>query len=219
LAVRDYFSDADLEAVRAATKEAERGTSGELVCVVVERSDRYDDARWRAAALGALAGGLLTAYGFYALEAWSPWIWIWPAVIPLLGAAATWVLTVTMPAIERELAGAEVLRQRVHDRAAAAFVSEQVFRTRGRTGVLVFLSLFERRVEILCDETIRNLVPASAWQDINSRLAAGIGEGRAGAALAEAVGACGRLLAEHGLGPEEDDRDELSDEVRIHEEE
>lgn len=217
--VRDYFSDDDLAAVKAATAAAELDTSGELVCVVVERSDGYDDARWRAAALGALAGGLLTAYGFYALETWSPSYWIWPALLPLLGAAAAWVLTLTMPAIERELAGPETMRDRVHARAAAAFVSEEVFRTRGHTGVLVFLSLFERRVEILCDEEIRLRVPARAWQEINSRLAAGIGAGEAGAALVEAVGACGRLLADHGLAPADDDIDELSDAVRVDDDE
>lgn len=219
MSVRDYLTDEDLEAVRAATVEAEGGTSGELVCVVVERSDDYDDARWRAATLGALAGALLAAYGFYALETWSPSFWVWPGLLPILGAAAAWVLTLTMPAIERELAGAETLRERVHAKAAAAFVSEQVFRTRGHTGLLVFVSLFERRVEILCDEGIRLRVPAHDWQGISSALAAGIGEGRAGAALVEAIAACGRLLVEHGVAPDADDENELPDEIRVGEDE
>lgn len=212
--VRDYFTDAELAAVRDATREAELGTSGELACVVVERSDAYEGARWRAATLGALAGALLTAYGFYAMEAWIPHVFVWPAVLPLLGIAAGWLLAATIPALERELAGAEVMKQRVHGRAAEAFVSEEIFNTRDRTGVLIFISLFERRVEILCDEGIRRMVPAGSWREISGRLAAGIGAGQAGVALVEAVKACGRLLEEAGVERAEDDVNELSDEVR-----
>jgi len=213
--VRDYFSEADLAAVREATRKAEGGTSGELVCVVVERSDAYEGAHWRAATLGAMAGALLSAYGLWATEAWTPYLFVWPAALPLLGVAAGWLLAAAVPALQRELAGAEAMRRRVHGRAAAAFVSEEVFRTRGRTGVLIFLSLFERRVEILCDEGIRRAVPAGAWSEISSRLAAGMGEGRAGAALAEAVAACGRLLAEAGVAAAPDDVNELTDGLRM----
>ncbi len=212
--VRDYFTDAELAAVREATREAESGTSGELACVVVERCDGYEGARWRAATLGAIAGALLTSYGFYALESWTPYFFVWPAVLPLLGIAAGWLVAATIPALERELAGDEAMRERVHGRAAQTFVGEEIFNTRDRTGVLIFVSLFERRVEILCDEGIRRVVPAGSWSEITSRLAAGIGGGQAGAALVEAVTACGRLLEEAGVERAEDDVNELPDEVR-----
>jgi putative membrane protein len=215
VSVRDYFSQADLDRVRDATRKAEGGTAGELVCVIVERSDGYEGARWRAATLGALAGGLVAAYGIYAIESWSPLAPLWPAVAPLAGAAAAWLLASAVPAIERELAGLETMRERVRQRAARAFVAEEVFATRQRTGVLIFLSLFERRVEILCDDGIRALVAPPAWSEISSRLAAGIGRGSAGAALVNAVEACGALLAEHGLERAEDDVNELADEPRL----
>ena len=215
MSVRDYFTDAELAAVTEATRKAESRTAGELVCVIVDRSDSYDDARWRAATLGALLGGLVAAYGLYATETWSSTTFIWPALAPLVGAAAAWLLTVSTPAIERELVGTEAMRHRVHNRAAAAFVSEEVFETHGRTGVLIFLSLFEHRVEILCDEGIRTQVPAEAWRQITQELAAGIGRDDAGPSLVAAVGACGRLLAEHGVERSEDDVNELGDEARV----
>ncbi|MCZ6507564.1 MAG: TPM domain-containing protein [Acidobacteria bacterium] len=216
--VRDYFSDAELAAVREATEDAEKRTAGELVCVVVERSDHYEDARWRAATLGALAGALIAAYGFYAIEAWEPSFFVWPAVLTLVGIAAGWLVAVAVPAVERELAGAEAMRDRVHHRAATAFVSEKVFRTRDRTGLLIFLSLFERRVEILCDEGIRDKVPDEAWSKITHRLATGIDEGRAGSALVEAIEACGNLLAESGVERADDDVNELADGPRLSDE-
>ena len=215
MSVRDYFTDAELAAVTRATREADSRTAGELVCVIVDRSDSYDDARWRAATLGALLGGLVAAYGLYATEAWSASTFIWPALAPLVGAAAAWLLTVAAPAIERELVGSEAMRLRVHNRAAAAFVSEEVFETHGRTGVLVFLSLFEHRVEILCDEGIRTQVPGEAWRQITAELAEGIGRGDAGSSLVAAVEACGALLEAHGVERSEQDVNELSDAPRV----
>jgi putative membrane protein len=215
VSLRDYFSQAELDQVRDATRRAEGGTAGELVCVIVQRSDGYEDARWRAATLGALAGGLVAAYGIYAIESWSPLAPLWPAVAPLAGAAAAWLLATGVPAIERELAGFETMRRRVRQGAARAFVVEEVFATRQRTGVLIFLSLFERRVEIVCDEGIRALVPAAAWTEISTRLASGITRGSAGTALVEAIEACGALLAKHGLERASADLNELPDEPRL----
>ena len=213
--VHDYFSEAELSAVRSATKEAESRTAGELVCVIVDRSDSYDDARWRAATLGALLGGLVAAYGLYASEAWSAATFLWPAITPLVGASAAWLIAASTPAIERELVGAEAMQRRVHNRAAAAFVSEEVFETHGRTGVLIFLSLFEHRVEILCDEGIRSQVPGESWKEISAKLADGIGQGDAGASLVAAVQACGHLLEAHGVARASDDRNELHDDPRV----
>ena len=215
MSVRDYFSDADLAAVSAATREAESRTAGELVCVIVDRSDQHEEARWRAATLGALIGGMIAAYGLYATEVWATTTFIWPALAPLVGAAAAWLLAASAPAMERELVGVEAMQRRVHNRAAAAFVSEEVFQTQGRTGVLIFVSLFEHRVEILCDEGIRTQVPAEAWRRITSDLTAGIGQERAGVSLVAAVEACGDLLAAHGVEHSHGDVNELSDEPRV----
>ncbi len=215
MAVRDYFREAELEAVRDATREAEGRTSGELVCVIVDRSDGYEEAKWLAATLGALLGTLLIAYGIYAVESWQPSLFVWIGLIPFATSAGGWLLASAVPAVRRELAGFATLQERVHQRAAAAFVEEEIFNTRERTGILIFVSLFERRVEILSDEGIRRTVPDEAWQWIARELAAGIRDDRAGEALVAAVRACGDLLEEHGVAKAADDVNELSDEPRL----
>ena len=48
-----FFSEADRDAIRAATTAAERDTAGELVVYVVERCDPYPEVAWK----GALVGG------------------------------------------------------------------------------------------------------------------------------------------------------------------
>jgi uncharacterized membrane protein len=54
-----YFSQVNKEKIQAAVKTAERETSGEIVPYVVEMSDFYEVAEWRAAGiLGVIALGV-----------------------------------------------------------------------------------------------------------------------------------------------------------------
>jgi len=210
------FSDADLERVRAATAAAESRTSGEIVPYVVLRVDDHDEGRWRAATLGAV----FAAVGAAAVRELGTW-WAplnpWWVALPALAGAALGFLVGAVPVVERWLLSADDLERRVRLRAQAAFLDEEVFRTRERTGVLVFLALFERRAVILADEGIHRAVPAQAWDSLVADLVAGMAAGRAADALCEVIGRCGALLEEHRVARRSDDEDELSDAPRIRE--
>jgi putative membrane protein len=209
-----FFTQADLDAVQAAVREAEARTSGEIVPYVVEQSDEYPTAVWKGAALGALLAPVLAL----AVHLWSsvwgiPLAW-WIALPAPIGGAAGYLLTAFVPAVRRWMAGAAVLELRARRRAAVAFLEQEVFRTRDRTGILLFLSLFEHRVVLLADSGIHQKVEEERWEAITRRLAEGIRQGRPGTALVEAVRACGELLERHGVERRTDDRDELSNELR-----
>jgi putative membrane protein len=209
-----FFSQADLDAIQSAVREAEARTSGEIVPYVVERSDEYPTAVWKGAALGALLAPLVAL----AVHQWSsvwgiPLAW-WIALPAPVGGAVGYLLTSWLPPVRRWMAGEETLELRARRRAAVAFLEQEVFRTRDRTGILLFLSLFEQRVVLLADSGIHQKVEEESWEAITRRLAAGIRSGRPGPALAEAVGACGELLERHGVERRAEDQDELSNELR-----
>ena len=63
-------------------------------------------------------------------------------------------------------------------RAEAAFLEEEVFDTRERTGIMLFLALFEHRALVLADEGINEHVDQSEWQEIVDHLVAGIKNGQ-----------------------------------------
>lgn len=215
--VRDLFSERDLETVTAAVGAAEERTGGELACVVVGRCDDYDGALWRGATLGALAGAVAAVLWRTWVESWGGQA-LWLGLPPLAGAAAGYLLVAASDPLRRLLAGAEALAGHVKRRAAAAFLEQEVFATRDRTGVLLFLAIFERRVEVVCDSGIRARVPEEDWGRIAGELAAGIRRGEPTAALLAAVEACGRLLEEHGVARRSDDRDELANAPRLYDE-
>lgn len=208
-----FFSPADLEAIRTAVQEAEARTSGEIVPYVVERSDEYPTAAWKGAALGALLGPMVAL----ALHRWTDlWGWplgIWIALPAPLGGAVGYLLALLGP-VRRWMAGEPTLDTRARLRAAAAFLEAEVFRTGERTGILLFVSLFERRVVLLADSGIHQKVEETAWEEITRRLARGIREGRPGTAMVEAIQACGELLERHGVERQADDQDELTNELR-----
>ncbi len=210
-----FFSPAELAEVEQAVKAAERHTSGEIVPYVVGRSDDYPQAAWK----GACAGALVVALAAAAARAWGGF-WVpasawWLALPPLAGAALGLLAVVLAPPLRRALVAPGDLEEAVSRRAALAFLEQEVFRTAERTGILIFLSLFERRVVVLGDAGINRAVAHEEWQAIVDEIVAGIRAGTPGAALARAIGRCGELLERHRVERRPDDRDELPDHLRI----
>lgn len=208
-----FFSQSDLDAIRTAVGEAEGRTSGEIVPYVVDRSDEYPTAAWKGAALGALLAPLVAL----AIHRWSS-IWgiplaYWIALPAPVGGAVGYLLAL-LPQVRRWMAGEEAMEARTRRRAAVAFLDQEVFRTAGRTGILLFVSLFEHRVVLLADSGINEQVEQGQWEEITRRLAGEIRRGRRGPAMVEAIRACGELLARHKVEIRPDDRNELSDELR-----
>src|SRR5215218_4928766 len=208
------MNTAELEAIRAAVAEAEQKTSGEIVPYLVEESDGYPSALWKGTALGAFAGALVAEAIYFLGNFWGGMIPLWIALPAAAGGAAGFLLAAYVPAVKRWMAGDGLLDLRTRQRAEMAFLEQEVFRTRDRTGILLFLSLFEHRVVVIGDTGINQKVEQGQWDGIVKTVAAGIRAGRPGEALVEGIRQCGELLERHGVAIQPDDRDELSNELR-----
>jgi putative membrane protein len=191
----------------------EARSAGEIVPYAVERSDRYTRALWTAATLGGLAGALTAALLRWAGDFWGGHVALWIALPPAAGAALGWLLAVALPGLRRLLVPPGVLAERVRQRASEAFLAEEVFRTRDRTGILIFLSLFERHVVVRADRGLDGVVTMNEWEEIVDGIATGMREGRPGPALAEGIRRCASLAGR--VPPRPDDRDELPGQLRM----
>ncbi len=212
--VENVFSPADHAATEAAVREVEARSPGEVVPYAVDRSDGYAEGAWTAATVGALLGGLAAPVLHAVLGGWAEPPVVWAAGLPAVGAAFGHVLAVAWPGLRLHLVSTHTVEHRVHQRALAAFLEQEVFRTRARTGILVFLSLLERRVVVLADAGITARVGQDDWDAVVAGIAGGMRRGEPGPALAAAIRRCGDLLAAHGFALPPGDRDELSDELR-----
>lgn len=213
--VQRFFRDQDLQAVRAAVAAAEEATGGEIVTYVVGRCDPYEEARWKGAALGAVFLAAAAGLAHWAGGFWGGWGVAWISLPATLGALVGYGVAAAWPALARRLVDEDTLERRVRFRAETAFLDEEVFATRDRTGVLIFLALFEHKVVVLADAGIHAHVEPREWEGVARDLAAGIRQGRPAAALVTAVERCGRLLEKGGVPRRPADRDELPDAVRL----
>ena len=78
-----------------------------------------------------------------------------------------------------------------------------------------FFGLLERRVLVLGDTGINQKVKLEEWQDVVATVIAGIRAGSPVDGLVNAIQKCGALLERKGVNIRPDDRDELSDALRI----
>jgi len=87
--------------------------------------------------------------------------------------------------------------RRVRRRALGLFRTAAEKRTRGATGILLYLSLAEHRAELIADESIHSKVAPELWGEAMSDLIEEVRAGRPGAGMAKAVERIGVVLAEH----------------------
>lgn len=216
------LTPADRDLVTAAVTQAEASTSGEIVTIVARRSDSYHDVglSWAAAAMFvvlALAAAFpahLRALLSTLLLDWEHELADWKLLMGLLGLLILKFLIVRyllaiMPL--RMLVTPRVTKaRRVRRRAILLFRTAAEARTRGRTGVLLYLSLDEHRAELVADSAINAKVAPEVWGDAMAALIAGIRDGRPGEGMAQAVAQIGSVLALH-FPREADDVNELPD--------
>ena len=79
------------------------------------------------------------------------------------------------------------------------FLRRSLFATSRRTAILILVSLFERRIEIVADEGCHPRVTHADWQDVIARMAPRLRERRPGDALREALTAVHALLQARGF--------------------
>lgn len=211
-----FFSDDDRQRIADAIEEAEAATSAEIVPYVVVQSDLYPAVRWRGGVLGALlvlsATALLRGMSVPAL---TPYLSDGIALATALGVGLLGALAAgAFPPLLRALTPPDELDRAVSRRALQAFVDEEIFDTRNRTGILLFVSLREHRIEVLADRGIDERVDDTAWTDVTDHIRQGIENERLTRGLLNGIERCGRVLDEHGLEARPDDEDELSNHLR-----
>lgn len=198
-------------------EEAEKHTGGEIVTAIIPESGDYKAQELLfAIASGVAAYILLVIFSEPLGRSLENWFWMEsPVLLPLsmititlLTGALAYALA-QIPVIDRRIIGKRGMAETVRRRALRHFVESAAYDTLDHTGVLLFISVLERRVELIADRGISEKVEASAWENIVNTLVRGIKDKRSVEAIEMAVKSIGELLAEH-VPPRPDDIDELT---------
>lgn len=215
MSLKNRFEDSELERIKAAVKKAEEKISGEIVPVFVERSGFYTIANYRG---GILFGGI-TFLVIILFDRYAPpqnaiydpmLMFLLVASIGLIGG----FLTHSFPPLKRLMLTREHMDQATHKRAETAFLEEDVFNTRQRTGIMIFVSFFEHEVIVLADKGISKVVDQKEWDAMVQGIIEKIRMGQVTEGIEAAILRCGEILHEHGFLKEADDINELGDDLR-----
>lgn len=182
------FSASDRERVARAVDAAQRSTQAKFAFVAVPASDHYAwfPIVWAAAAAlvatGALAlvrPGLGIGTGF-AVDA---------GVFALLSLVFDW-----WP-IRVRLVPERFKRIALTSAAHRAYAAHLMSKDDEDNGVMLFVSLAERHLEIVAEREAHARVPDGTWDRIVADATATMRRGKPADGLVEAVEACGRALA------------------------
>lgn len=210
-----YFSSSELKAIEAAVQRSEKGTSGEIVPVFVEQCSPYLTSLYK----GALGMALVTFIVLIILTRLLPDVGLLfdPLVLMLLvilGAGVGSLITRYLPGLRRLLEGKKELERSAFSRAEHFFLREEVFMTRQRTGIMIFIALFEHQVIVRADKGITQVVAQQEWDEIVNQMVQEIKSGQMAEGLIHAIDKCAELLREKGIHAHPDDVNELSNELR-----
>ena len=219
MSLKKRFTDSDLNRIKAAVKEAENTISGEIVPIIVERSGYYSIANYKGGVLGASITFfilvLLDRYVFTDTENALFYDPVFIFFIATVGGMIGALLPNLFAPIKRALVSRQHLDNSTKQRAECAFLEEEVFNTRQRTGIMIFISFFEREVMVVADKGISKVVEQKVWDKIVADLLISIRNEKIVEGLETCIKTCGQILLEKGFLKAEDDVNELSDDLRI----
>jgi putative membrane protein len=176
--------------------------------MVVSQSGEYVEGQIIA---GLLIGGLLSLAVVDLF--WDDSLWYFMGLSFVSVFLLTW-LVAYLPALKRLFSSSKRMTGQVKEKALAAFYEKGLYKTRDETGVLFFISLYERKVWVLADRGIYKKISPASLQSHAKAIAQGIKNGTACEALCSEIERIAEVLVEH-FPVKSDDVNELPDEVMV----
>lgn len=199
------FTTADYERISGAISRAEEQTSGEIVCALARRSSDYAYVPPLWAAFVALVAPWPMAL-FTDLSTRT----IYAAQIAIFIVSAA---VISWPPLRLLLTPRIVKRRRAQRAAIEQFFTRGVAGTKGRTGVLIFVSFAEHYARIVADDGLAGKISDDEWRAALAPLLASMREGRCADGFVAAIEECAKLLARHA--PPGAAGDELPDRIYV----
>jgi len=210
-----HFTAVDKKKIADAVHKVELETSGEIVPYFVSKSDRYlEVSLFFSCFLGLFTSFVIGVMSFF---------WLLPkdfsvietvvliAVVMVLGFSVTEIF----PGFKRILISQNKRTSQVLIKAKNAFLEEEVFHTKDRTGILLFISEFEHQALVLGDQGINEKVKPEEWKEVVDLMIKGIQQKKITEGIISAIEECKTLLLREDLHIKPNDTNELSNEIRI----
>jgi putative membrane protein len=154
------ISNNDRDQIKELIIEGEKKTSSEMVPMIVRTSDNYPAAHFRGAIIVSFIFSL--ALYFSPLSIINPIYFIW---IQIPGLLLGYFLG-NIPFFTRLLITKQEIEYEVTQRAIEAFFEHNLHTTKKHNGVLIFISILERKIKIITDVGVKSAISQKIWDQI-----------------------------------------------------
>jgi putative membrane protein len=203
-----FLTKEEQDKITLAVQRAEKTTSGEIVPMVVTKSDEYPLAALVCSASFAIPLSLLLTVVI------GQRIWIGPENMWLFLALFSltflplYFLVYRTDRLKYYFLNQGHVENQVSKSALAAFYSQGLYKTAADNGILLYISVLEKKVWILADSGINSRISQTTWDEIVDQLTDGIKQTNQCQAICSAIQSIGEILQEH-FPYENDDTNEL----------
>ena len=209
--IKRYLSEAEIVHIGQSVTRAESQTSGEIVPVILKKSSATGHVSTIIFLFAALVflGTDLSFHG----EVRSEIVW----TIISIGLIIAWFGSHWLAKFhcwQRWLTPMAEQKSQVWQRAELEFYRNRLTSTTNRTGILIFVSVMERKAVVLADEGISQHHPVSIWQDLVSELSLHLKRDEWAEGFEKAITTAGKILSEK-LPAQRHERNELANNLRI----
>lgn len=192
--IHKYLTSEDIQNIESSVQTAEAKTTGEIVPVIVKHSAGVGHVPFMLTMI-LLLFVLFMEFPWEDTLFVAPWVYLWPVIgvvcflMSLFLGRFHWVQRVLTP--NRD----EI--EHVNRRAQLEFFLNGVNKTQRSTGILIFVSVMERRAVILADEAISKKIDNKVWEELVEKLTKHLRDSNWSKAFTETIADCGKILAEH----------------------
>lgn len=165
--MKQLLSDDERKRLDQLITETERQTGTQIVLAAVKRSDSYAEIPWKAFALTASVAGMAVIVMSLLLNYWISQTDVLIAIAATIFTGALFALiTVFVPAVARMFLSSHRAEEETRQYARSLFLEKELFATQKRMGIMLFVSLFERKVVLVPDKGINNRLTQEDMQHI-----------------------------------------------------
>lgn len=211
--VKSFLNPEQLRLISEAVLEAEKKTQGEIVPMVVMRSSAIGSVR---SLVFLVFFSVLVTF----LLAWGPWWfheWRWELLIGAM--ASSFMIAFFLSrwaAVQRYIIPEADQQAQVWQRAQIEWANNKLQKTQQRTGILLFVSVMERKAVVLADQGIARFYKQETWDEIVQILSRHFKEKKWVEGFQKAIGRCGEILTAY-LPAQGHNPNEISDQLIVKE--
>jgi putative membrane protein len=215
--VENYLPKTAQEKISAAVTDAEKKINAEIVPVFMVSSDDYTEAKLRGAILGATITAAVILIYDHLMDWYQLFLlqndWLFVSSIASGGLFGYFLFGYLSP-LKKLLVSKQQLKQRSAAMAERVFGEYKLFETKSRTGILIFISLFEHNIQIVPDKGLKEKIADDEWQKVIEQMKPALRSKKFDEAFIQSISKITEIMLTYKMERTGDATNELPDHLR-----